>query len=52
MATPKKRRLAVHHVVRWFFDEGLCNLGTLPFYCGPDRVGAFAVALHLRRGER
>jgi hypothetical protein len=39
--------LAVQHVVRWYFDEVYARRegpGTLPFYCDPDRVGAFAIA--------
>lgn len=49
MATPNESGLAVRHVVRWYFDEVYARRegpGTLPFYCDPDRVGAFAIAPH------
>ena len=49
MATPNESGLAVQHVVRWYFDEVYARRegpGTLPFYCDPDRVGAFAIAPH------
>lgn len=29
-------------IVRWYFEEGRTQ--GAPFYCDPDRVGAFAVA--------
>lgn len=41
--TQRTRREALRRVIAWYFDGRENRLDGLPFYCDPDRIGAFAV---------
>jgi hypothetical protein len=43
-AALKGRRSTLSSVLRWFFATTFPRARPVPFYCDPDRVGAFAVA--------